>query len=293
MDDKLVSDKFEMGMAILLGLAAIGSAWAGFQSGLWGGNQAGAYGEAATIATQASTLQTEAFVDISTDFSIDIQAKRLINEGRDAQNVVDKNRAFNLASYLYQYQLSDAAYKALKLPPQYRTPTVEEGEAAAPAAPAAAAPAPAAPVTPAPAAEAAAEAAVEAEDEDDGDAPAAVAATPAAPASGDPDEIPPAVLIASLDVDLDDDRTYYEAMQEEGVAMQKKSQDRFAEGQRFNQIGDKYDFAGVLYTISLFFAGITSVFKSTVRNKIFIASAVVFVLTSIYVLTLPMAELPF
>jgi len=48
-------DKFELIAAIVLGLAAIGTALASFQSGLWGGKSVEAYGKANKEATKAAS----------------------------------------------------------------------------------------------------------------------------------------------------------------------------------------------------------------------------------------------
>lgn len=117
-------DKFELFTAILLGLAAIGTAVAGYQSSLWGGKSVEAYGEAATIATKAAGDRSHAVTGMAHDQSVDIQAKRLIVEGADAEEDGDQGyaqRAYEVASYLYTVQFSDTAYKNFALPPESRT----------------------------------------------------------------------------------------------------------------------------------------------------------------------------
>lgn len=117
-------DKFELFTAILLGLAAIGTAMAGYQSSLWGGKSTEAYGEASTIATKAAAERSRAVTGMSHDQSVDIQAKRLIVEGADAEEDGDQGyaqRAYEVASYLYAVQFSDNAYKAFGLPEENRT----------------------------------------------------------------------------------------------------------------------------------------------------------------------------
>ena len=114
-------DKFELFAAILLGLAAIGAALAGYQSNLWGGKSTEAYGEAATRSTKASTQFNLAVVAIAHDLNVDIEAKKLIGEAIYSSDPAVQKRALDLASYLYTTQLSDEAYAAMKLPEEYRT----------------------------------------------------------------------------------------------------------------------------------------------------------------------------
>lgn len=109
-------DVFELITAILLGLAAMGVAWSGFQSGLWGGKMSEAYSEASKWTTEASTMNSDMLIEMSHDLSVDVQAKMLIAQGRDAVNPTDRDRDFELASYLYLYQFSEDAYKSLGLP---------------------------------------------------------------------------------------------------------------------------------------------------------------------------------
>ena len=75
-------DIFELIVAILLGLSALGSAWAGFQSSLWGGNMSTSYAKANTIAIQGATAKTDAMIQIAQDFQIDIMGKKLLREAQ-------------------------------------------------------------------------------------------------------------------------------------------------------------------------------------------------------------------
>ena len=121
LDEKSVPfDKFELFAAILLGLAAIGAALAGYQSNLWGGKSTEAYGEAATRSTKASTQYNLSVVGIAHDLNVDIEAKKLIAEAAYSNDPAAKKRALDLASYLYTTQLDSEAYAAFKLPPEYR-----------------------------------------------------------------------------------------------------------------------------------------------------------------------------
>jgi hypothetical protein len=121
-------DPFELFVALLLGLGAIGSAWAGYQGSLWGGNSSTAYGEAATMATQASTTFSTAVTQLVRDVNLDVDAKRTIIEGAFSEDPTRKMVLFSVASYLYAQQMSDTAYAALALPPQFRTKEGRDAE---------------------------------------------------------------------------------------------------------------------------------------------------------------------
>lgn len=121
-----VVDRFEFFAAILLGAAAICTALSSFQAGLWDGIQADSYGRANTEATKAASEQGKAIVEMSKDASVDVTAWRLILEGNDATNPADKERSFEIATYLYTKQLSDAGYKALGLPPEAKKEVVDD-----------------------------------------------------------------------------------------------------------------------------------------------------------------------
>ena len=114
------ADRFEFFAAILLGLAAICTALSSFEAGLWDGMAAEAYGKANTEATKGAGEQSKAIVEMSKDASVDVAAMRLILEGDDATNPVDKERAYEIATYLYTTQMSDAGYKSLACRPKRR-----------------------------------------------------------------------------------------------------------------------------------------------------------------------------
>lgn len=117
---------FEFITAFLLGVAAILTALSSFQAGLWDGIQAEDYGKANTEATKAASELAKATVEMSKDASVDVAAMRLILEGDDAANPTDKERAYNVATYLYTKQMSDAGYKALGLPPEAKKEVVDD-----------------------------------------------------------------------------------------------------------------------------------------------------------------------
>jgi hypothetical protein len=117
-----VKDRFEFYTALLLGLGAIFTALASFQSGLWGGVQAEAYSRANAEATAAASEHSRAIVEMARDAQIDITAYKLIQDGlnMEASNPAAARSWFEIATYLYTRQLSDAAYKAIGLPPEAR-----------------------------------------------------------------------------------------------------------------------------------------------------------------------------
>lgn len=121
-------DRFEFFAAILLGVAAICTALSSYQAGLWDGIQADNYGKANTEATKAASEQARAVVLMSKDAQVDITAWRLIYEGNDTTNPVEKERSFEIATYLYTKQMSDAGYKALGLPQDAKKEIVDDPE---------------------------------------------------------------------------------------------------------------------------------------------------------------------
>jgi hypothetical protein len=271
-DDKKPFDKFELATAILLGLTAIGAALAGQQSGQWGGKQLEAFSAANTLTTKAATQYTEDTVLINADYAAVAAAKSYILMARDASGQ-DRERNFDLASYQYTNQMSEPGYKAMGLPMDYYVEDEEEeGDAAKPAAVANAANA----------AQAAPQAAVEEEDAaaDDED-PEATAQTALER------ELPDEVLLASLGQELDDD--YIDGALAAGTQMFADADKKFEEGKQANDNGDKFDLAVVLYTVALFFAGLGLVFKTKIRWSFFVAGAVFFAVTSVYMVTLSWA----
>jgi hypothetical protein len=266
-------DLFELLTAILLGLAAIGAALAGLQGGQWGGKQLEAFSEANTLTTRAASQYNEDMALVNSDYATVARAKEHILEARDAKDEADRQRHFELASYFYMYQLNEKAYKAMKLPIDYY---VEDEEAAkAPGAPA---------VQPAVAAEnPAAAPAAEAEEEEEEDEPAA-AADPAKPQL---ENLPNETLLASLSAELDDE--YIDSMLENGEKMFQDADKRFAEGRAANDNGDKFDLAGLYFTVALFFAGVGLVFKTGVRWLFFTLGFLIFAGSSVFMARLPWA----
>jgi hypothetical protein len=87
-------DRFELAVAVLLGLAAIGAAWSSHQSSLWGGKSIEAFGEAAAIGTKASTEHDRAEMDIAHDFQCDLQAKERILQAIETTDTSERTRLF-------------------------------------------------------------------------------------------------------------------------------------------------------------------------------------------------------
>lgn len=110
----------ELMAAILLGVAAIATAWASFQSSLYNGRSVESYSKSNKIATEAATERSRAIVEIAQDIAIDAEAMRLILEGDDASSPAAEQRNYFFATYLYTRQMSEAGYKALGLPPEAR-----------------------------------------------------------------------------------------------------------------------------------------------------------------------------
>jgi hypothetical protein len=264
-------DRFELVTAILLGLAAVGAAVAALQAGQWGGKQLEAFAEANTLTTKASTQYNEDTVMLNADYAAVAVAKQHILEARDAETDAGRERHLDLASYFYMSQLSELAYDAMGLPSGYWE---EDEEAAAPAAAPVAAPASAPPQTSG--GEVEEDEGVEAADLEDVESGAAMER-----------EIPDEDLFASLEVELDEE--YQDKMLITGSEMFDEADARFAEGRQANENGDKFDLAGVFFTVALFFAGLGLVFKTGMRWGLFGLGVAVFGLTTIYMALLPWA----
>ena len=119
-DDNKPFDPFELAAAILLGIGAIGTAVAGHQSGLWGGQSVEAYGEAAALTTKASSTYNDELTTYMQDTQVDIRAKELIWESVENKDEDAGARQGGMASWMLLTQTSDAAYKYLGLPEDKR-----------------------------------------------------------------------------------------------------------------------------------------------------------------------------
>lgn len=131
-------DVFELIVAIILGLGAIGGAWAGYQSALWGGNQATAYAEAANMMSEASAIVTEAATQsndasmtANRDADIDLQVKRLLYEVHDSKDEATLLKAKELAKWLYSEQLSEDGRKFIGLAGKDDIEEISDAELAA------------------------------------------------------------------------------------------------------------------------------------------------------------------
>ena len=255
-------DPFELLTAILLGLAAVGAAVAGLQGGQWGGKQLEAFAEANTMTTKAATEYNEASVLINADYAAIAAAKEHILEARDAGDAGSKKRYFDLASYYYSSQLTEEAYKALELPAEFYVEDPPEGHAGP--APPQTAPAP---TTQQPPSE------EEGEEETGANGPELER------------DIPDAELLETLTVELDEE--YNDAMLASANKGFADAEKRFNEGKVANENGDQFDLAGVFFTVALFFAGVGLVFKTSIRWVFFGLGLLVFLGSTIFILTLP------
>ena len=109
-------DLFELCVALLLGVSAIGAALAGFQNGQYGGKMLDFFTQANNMTTLAAKEYNEAVSNINSDYAAIAQAKRSILEGVYATGADTKARAFQTASYFLTQQISEDAYIALGLP---------------------------------------------------------------------------------------------------------------------------------------------------------------------------------
>lgn len=112
---------FEILVAVLLGLGAIGGGWAGYQSSQWGSTATENYGKASTIATRAATAYNEGIQIANRDSALDIQAKQLVLAALTTKDELAKERDLAIAKYLYTQQMTKAAYVALGFPAAYHT----------------------------------------------------------------------------------------------------------------------------------------------------------------------------
>ncbi len=261
--DDTTFDKFELITALLLGFAGIGAALAGLQGGQWGGKQLEAFAAANALTTKAATQYTEDTVAINADYAAVASAKAYILQARDSRDAQAAERNLDLASYYYSYQMSERGYKAMGLPMEF---FVEDEAETAPGAgtPAAGTPAAGAPAAPS---------AAEEEEEDEAEAMVR--------------DIPDETLFATLHEELDED--YIDQSLAEGTRMFAEADKKFEEGKVANENGDKFDLAVVFYTVALFFAGLGLIFKTSVRWGFCAAGAVIFLGSSLFIMSLPWA----
>jgi hypothetical protein len=222
-------DYFELAVAVLLGLAAIGAAWSSYQSSMWGGKSIEAYGDASTMSVKASTEHDRAEMDIAHDFDCDLQAKERILEALDSSSETERTRLLHLASYLYAVEMSPTGYSQMKLPAEYHTAgDVKKHEG-----------------------------------------------------------IPFEALQTTLDRKLGAE--YEEAMLAKGKSDYAAADKKFDEGRLASSTGDHFDLYTVIFTVSLFFAGLGLVFKTRIRWYFLISGGLVFVYAAFYLARTPWA----
>jgi hypothetical protein len=102
------------------------------------------------------------------------------------------------------------------------------------------------------------------------------------------DIIPEKILLESLNNQLGDD--YFDLQTEEGMQQFKEADAKFKEGREANGTGDKYSLNTVFYTISLFFGGVSLVFKTRMRWGFWAVGLIAFVVSFGFMLKLPRAD---
>lgn len=98
-----------------------------------------------------------------------------------------------------------------------------------------------------------------------------------------------AQLKTALDLDLDEDDAYENALFSGSTAEFKAADVHLEAARAANTTGDKFSLAGVIQTIGLFFAGLSLVFKTRVRWAFLGTGGAVFVAGLSYMLMLPWA----
>ncbi len=244
MSEVETADRFELIAAVFLGLAAIGTAVAGFQAGLWDGKMIEGYGRANKVATASASEQSRAIVEMSKDASIDVQAMQLILEA-DTGSAQTKDLNYNIATYLYTRQMSDAGYKALGLPQEARkTPEITSTN----------------------------EAEVAAKMES---------------LEAKMESLKEEILEKVMEKDLTEDENYRKEMLAAAVEKAAESDKAFNEGVEANEQGDKFELVNVIFAISLFFTGISLVFKTSIRWAILMVGGLLFFVGAVYMIFIP------
>ncbi len=122
-------ETLELLAAILLGVAAIATAVASYQSSLYGGKSVEGYSKANKIATAAAAERSRAIVEMTRDSQVEMDAWRLTKEGDDAGNAAAEARNYEIATYLYTKVMSEPGYRAMGLPADARNQEYPEDEA--------------------------------------------------------------------------------------------------------------------------------------------------------------------
>lgn len=120
MQSRELFETLELLAAILLGVAAIATAVASYESSLYGGKSVENYSKANKIATSAAAERSRAIVEMARDSQVEMDAWRLTKEGDDAGNPAAEARNYEIATYLYTKVMSEPGYKAMGFPPEAR-----------------------------------------------------------------------------------------------------------------------------------------------------------------------------
>ncbi|MCE9573299.1 MAG: hypothetical protein K8W52_09090 [Deltaproteobacteria bacterium] len=119
---------FEVLVTVLLGLAALGGGWAGYQASQWGSTATEYYGKAATIATRASTMYNHGVAIESRDSELDLKGKELMIAAVTAHDDVIKTRDLEVAKFLYTQHMSNDGYLALGYPAEFHSHNKEKAD---------------------------------------------------------------------------------------------------------------------------------------------------------------------
>ncbi len=87
--------------------------------------------------------------------------------------------------------------------------------------------------------------------------------------------------------DLVGDEAYQKEMMAKAVEINAESEKTFKSGNEANEIGDKFDFANVIFAVALFFMGIALVFRTGIKWYVLWAGGLLTLGGLIFMLTLP------
>jgi len=206
---------FEIVVATLLGLGALGGAWAGYQANQWGSSAIENFGKSSTTATRGAALYNQGVATANRDANLDIHGKELTLQAMVAKAGLDpKNpdplaelavtRDTTIAKYLYIRQMSDVGYAALGYPAEFNVADDDKAN-----------------------------------------------------------QMPDEALEKGLEAELDD--TYMKQVLAAGEAKFAEADKIFAEGSAFSARSTAFGIVGMMFTVTLFLAGIALVLKSNVK----------------------------
>ncbi len=109
---------------------------------------------------------------------------------------------------------------------------------------------------------------------------------PATPAEEKEEALKGEILDKASEKDLVGDENYQKEMLAKSVEITALSEKTFKSGQEANEISDKFELANVIFAVSLFFLGISLVFKSGIRWGILIGGALFMLVGFVFMLTL-------